>query len=455
MARILLVEDEDNARRVLSLGLQMKGHQVHSCADADAAEKSMQEQQFDIVLTDLRMQGQEDGLAVIRMSKQYQPQANVLLMTAYASTETAVKAMKNGAFDYMTKPISGDDLAMAVELALHDRKNTESNNEEVLEEHGLIGHSMLMQRVRQRLHRAAKRNFTVLISGESGTGKELAARTLHLYSKRKKGPFVPVHCGAIPSELFESELFGHKKGSFTGADQDRIGLIESANGGILFLDEVGEMPLSAQVKLLRVLQERKVRQVGSDVEQAIDIQVVAATNRDLAEEVSLGRFREDLFYRLNVVPVHLAPLRQRREDIEGLIHHIIARWQHADESISISEACIRRLSELPLHGNVRELENKLQNLLAMSDDGILDENSIEESQGGAVQQHTEHESSSLQAFKKSQMNLDGWLHHVEQDMIAQVMFISDDNSHKAAKMLGISHRSLRYRIDKRGVKDQV
>jgi len=453
MARILLVEDETNARRVLSLGLQMKGHQVHGCADANEADHALKEHTFDVVLTDLRMQGRDAGLDVVRMSTQRQPKAKVLLMTAYASTETAVQAIKEGAFDYMTKPISGDDLAMAVEQALNDRDEPKEQSEKAVE-HGLIGQSVLMQRVRQRLHRAAQRNFTVLISGESGTGKELAARTLHRYSKRCDGPFIPVHCGAIPAELFESELFGHKKGSFTGADQDRIGLIESANGGILFLDEVGEMPLPAQVKLLRVLQERKVRRVGDDTEHDIDIQVVAATNRDLAEEVKQARFREDLFYRLNVVPVHLAPLRQRREDIEPLIHHIIARWQNEDETIHISPECIRRLSTLPLLGNVRELENKLQNLLAMSENGVLDENFIETSDLEDVQHDPEKGHCALKALQKSNMNLEEWLHHVEQQLIEQAMLETGGVSSKAATLLGINSRSLRYRIDKRGIKEQ-
>ncbi|MDQ6960985.1 MAG: sigma-54 dependent transcriptional regulator [Mariprofundaceae bacterium] len=449
MARILLVEDEANARRVLSLGLQMKGHQVSSAADEFEAKSAMQVEKFDIILTDLRMKNADSGLAVVRSSKQLQPEAKVLLMTAYASAETAVIAIKEGAFDYMTKPISGDDLAMAVEAALSDRDDQKEQKENVAT-HDLIGDSVIMQRVRQRLYRAAKRHFTVLISGESGTGKELAARTLHQYSKRQHGPFIPVHCGAIPSELFESELFGHKKGSFTGADQDRKGLIESANGGILFLDEIGEMPLPAQVKLLRVLQERKVRRVGDDLEHDIDIQVVAATNRDLVKEVEEARFREDLFYRLNVIPIYLAPLRQRREDIEPLIHHIIAKWQqHEDDDISISPACIEHLSNSPLLGNVRELENKLQNLLAMSEDGVLDESFLDDGQVEAAQHDTEQALCSLAALQESQMNLDQWLHHIEQALIEQALSASDGNTAKAATVLGMSSRSLRYRLEKK------
>jgi len=450
MAEILLVEDEANARKVLSLGLELQGHQVMACASAVEAELRMKDKSFDVVLTDLRMEGRDAGLDVIKTSKKLQPQARVLLLTAYASAETAVTAMKEGAFDYLTKPVSGEELAAAVERALFDAASTsiESNAEPVVEKSNdkemLVGQSELMQRVRQRLTRAAKSDFTVLVTGESGTGKELAARFVHAHSTRSKGTFVPVHCAAIPEGLFESELFGHRKGSFTGAETDRVGLIESAHGGTLFLDEVGEMPLSAQVKLLRVLQERRIRRVGDDVERDVNVRIIAATNRDLDAQVRQGHFREDLFFRLNVVPVHMPPLRQRREDIPQLARAIVRQW--SEGRARISEPCMKRLCELPFMGNVRELENVLQRMLALSDTGDLDLQLLSELYTGA-QGEAQLSLSSLQQDKH---NLDEWMETIEKQVIDEALAKTGGNITRAAEELGISFRSLRYRLKKMG-----
>ncbi|MDX8407423.1 MAG: sigma-54 dependent transcriptional regulator, partial [Mariprofundaceae bacterium] len=374
MADVLLVEDEANARKILSMGLELQGHQVVSCPGPGDAGVALKKQHFDVVLTDLRMDGRDAGLEVIKTSRSLQPDTPVLLLTAYASAETAVAAMKEGAFDYLTKPVSTEELADAVERALlgSTPKPVVHKGNKPVEDGAtiLIGETESMQRVRERLGRAAKSEFTVLISGESGTGKELAARYVHEHSSRKHGAFVPVHCGAIPEGLFESELFGHCKGAFTGAENDRTGLIESANHGTLFLDEVGEMPLTAQVKLLRALQERRIRRVGDDREHDVDVRIVAATNRDLEAEVRKGHFREDLFFRLNVVPVHLPPLRLRREDIPLLARALIREW--GEGRIRLTDACMQRLAQLPFMGNVRELENLLQRMLALSESDDLD-----------------------------------------------------------------------------------
>jgi len=390
MADILLVEDEANARQVLSLNLESMGHLVTPCGGVEEAEAALLASSFDVVLTDLRMDGRDRGLEVVRMSAKHCPQASVLLLTAYASSETAVEAMRDGAFDYLTKPVSSEELGSAIERALAAnigekeqpvkatplaREKRNGSSTIVEKDDLLVAHSDVMQRVKERLLRAAKRDFTVLISGESGTGKELAARFVHQHSMRHEEPFVPVHCGAIPEGLFESELFGHRKGAFTSADSNRTGLIESAQGGTLFLDEIGEMPLNIQVKLLRVLQEKSFRPVGADVEQVADVRIVAATNRDLAEEVKHERFREDLFYRLNVVPVHMPALRQRREDIPDLVAALIKR---AGGNVDVPDACMKRLLKLPLLGNVRELENLLQRLIALSDDHELDASLLDE-----------------------------------------------------------------------------
>lgn len=448
MAEVLVVEDEANARKILSLGLKLQGHQVTGCGSADEAEATMRTHVFDVVLTDLRMQGRDAGLDVIRFSRQLQPQARVLLLTAYASAETAVSAMKEGAFDYLTKPVSGEELAAAVERALLDASEDASAIDQAsptaADADGgqamLIGDSALMQRVRERLRRGAKSDFTILITGESGTGKELAARYVHAHSGRTRGPFIPVHCSAIPEGLFESELFGHRKGAFTGAEFDRVGLIESAEGGTLFLDEVGEMPHSAQVKLLRVLQERKVRPVGADQERDVDIRVIAATNRDLEAEVQQGNFREDLFFRLNVVPVHMPPLRQMQEDIPLLANAAVQHW--SEGRARLSEACLQRLTELPFMGNVRELENLLQRMLALSDTHDLGLDLLNEVYTGAPA----HAQLSLAVLQEKGGDLDSWMASIEQQLIDEALAKTGGNITRAAELMGISFRSLRYRL---------
>jgi len=447
MAQVLLVEDEVNARKVLAMALESQGHEVTACAGPADAEQALTDKPFDVVLTDLRMEGRDAGLDVVRAAVRMRPEARVLLLTAYASAETAVAAMREGAFDYLTKPVSGEELAEAVERALAGEEGSHRETEAVSDsEDGLIGKSASMQRVRERLLRAARHDFTVLVTGESGTGKELAARFLHRHSDRHGGAFVPVHCGAIPEGLFESELFGHCKGAFTGAESERVGLIESANGGTLFLDEIGEMPLGIQVKLLRVLQERRLRRVGDDRERDADVRVVAATNRDLAEEVQQGRFREDLFYRLNVVPVHMPPLRQRREDIPQLVQVLLER---AGTNVTVPEVCMRRLCSLPLLGNVRELENLLYRLTALSESGELDVSLLDElyapPDSGAV---------SLQDMQRQGTDLDQVLEQVERSMIEEALQATDGNATQAARMLGISFRSMRYRLQKLGMKEE-
>jgi len=299
--------------------------------------------------------------------------------------------------------------------------------------------------VKDRLERASKRDFTVLVTGESGTGKELAARFVHAHSKRSASPFVAIHCGAIPEGLFESELFGHRKGAFTSADSDRIGLIESAQGGTLFLDEIGEMPLSIQVKLLRVLQEKNFRPVGSDKEVAADVRIVAATNRDLMEEVKVGRFREDLFYRLNVIPVHLPALRQRREDIPAIVSVLVER---AGGGFEIPDVCMQALVALPLLGNVRELENILQRLMALSDGDVLDVDLLDDIAVGGGASHI-----SLADMQSEGMDLDQLLEKVERQLLQEALAQTQGNATQAAKALGITFRSMRYRLKKLGMKD--
>ena len=457
MADILLVEDEANARQILSLNLESMGHLVTLCDGVEEAAAALPSSSFDVILTDLRMGGRDGGLEVVRMSAEHCPQAKVLLLTAYASSETAVEAMREGAFDYLTKPVSSEELGIAVERALAATMDQQEEpakalpfakikNKQPDTEKGdlLVAHSDVMQRVKDRLLRAAKRDFTVLISGESGTGKELAARFVHHHSLRHEGPFVAVHSGAIPEGLFESELFGHRKGAFTSADANRIGLIESAQGGTLFLDEIGEMPLNIQVKLLRVLQEKIFRAVGSDEEQVADVRVVAASNRDLSEEVKQERFREDLFYRLNVVPVHMPALRQRREDIPDLVAALI---QRAGGNVDVPDVCMKRLMKLPLLGNVRELENLLQRLVALSDDHELDVSLLDD-----FYAPNNDTGISLEVMQRADSNLDKVVEGVERQLISEALLETDGNATQAAKLLGISFRSIRYRMKKLNMK---
>jgi len=453
MANILLLDDEANVREVLALSLNSFGHDVVSIATPDEAKQMLAQQTFDVVITDLRMDGEDKGLDVVRQAKAIQPNTIVLLLTAYASAETAVEAMRDGAFDYITKPVSRTELGDIIERALavkditHTHKPLEKNIEKHETRGSLIGHSHVIQRIRERISRAAKRDFTVLITGESGTGKELAARLVHEQSPRKQGPFVPVHCGAIPENLFESELFGYVKGAFTGAESDKTGLIESADGGTLFLDEIGEMPLLIQVKLLRVLQDMRVRRVGSEYETQVDVRIVAATNRNLEAEVQAGNFREDLFYRLNVIPVHMPSLRQRREDIPALVQALMKRSGGAN--VHISDTCMQKLSNLPLAGNVRELENTLQRLLALSDDDALDIHLIDE-----LQHSTQTQSISLHQLQEQGISLDSQLEQIEKSLVEEALIQTQNNATQAAKLLGISFRSMRYRMQKLGLKEE-
>jgi len=451
MADILLVDDEANVREILSLSLCSFGHEVISCSNSEKANQLLEQQNFDVVITDLRMDGADTGLDVVKKAHELQPQASILLLTAYASTDTAVEAMRNGAFDYITKPVSRTELGEIVERALSASDIQATSNytlnagQPKSDNSLLVGSSHIIERIRDRLQRAAKRDFTVLITGESGTGKELAARLVHESSPRALSPFVPVHCGAIPENLFESELFGYTKGAFTGAEKDKIGLIESANNGTLFLDEIGEMPLLIQVKLLRVLQDMKVRKVGSKVEEQVNVRVVAATNRNLEEEIKEGNFREDLFYRLNVIPIHMPSLRQRREDIPELVRSLMKRC--GGTNIKVSDACMKRLSDMPLAGNVRELENTLQRLIALSDEEELDVSLLDEFQASIGSPHI-----SLQNMQTQGLSLDQQLETLEKGLVEEALQKTKGNATQAAKLLGIGFRSIRYRLEKLGLK---
>jgi DNA-binding NtrC family response regulator len=366
MADILVVDDEPAARTTLALLLKKRGHQVTQAEGAIAAAKALAEMVFDVVVTDLRMPD-GDGLEVLQTAKVRAPETAVILLTAYAGWESAKEAIRLGACDYFEKGKEPDELIHRIDRALEEkglRRENENLRRQVRERYslpGIIAHSKEMQKVLELVMRVAPADATVLIQGESGTGKELIAKAIHHASPRADGPFVAVNCGALPEPLLESEIFGHVKGAFTGAIVNKKGLFEEAHRGTFFLDEIGEMPLALQVKLLRALQEGEVRPVGSNRPVIVDVRVLAATNRDLTQLMQQGKLREDLFYRLNVIPVVLPPLRERREDIPVLAEHFLGHFgQKQGRLLRLSAEAVERLLRYPWPGNVRELENAME-----------------------------------------------------------------------------------------------
>jgi DNA-binding NtrC family response regulator len=378
MATILVVDDEPSARTTLALLLSKRGHRVTQAEGVHAAAKALTDESFDIVVTDLRMPD-GDGLEVLRTARVHAPDAAVIILTAFAGWESAKEAMQFGAFDYFEKGGEPDELLHRIDKALGERslrRENENLRGQVRERFaltGLIARSGEMRRVLDLIARVAPTDATVLIQGESGTGKELIAKALHHTSRRADGPFVAVNCGALPETLLESEIFGHVKGAFTGATGSKRGLFEEAHGGTFLLDEVGEMSPSLQVKLLRALQDGEVRRVGANQPTMVDTRVVAATNRDLQQRVREGAFREDLFYRLNVIPVTLPPLRERREDIPVLAETFLERVaQKQERALRLSPEAVESLLRYPWPGNVRELENVMERTAILSSGEVID-----------------------------------------------------------------------------------
>jgi DNA-binding NtrC family response regulator len=370
--RILVVDDKENMLKLFEKILG-DSHDLTTAADGGRALSLIATQPFDVVVTDLRMGG-ADGFEVLKAVKARAPETEIVMMTAYATVQDAVGAMKQGAYDYLQKPFDPDAAALVVSRALERKRLREQaatlrrELEGVYSFHNLVGKSAPMREVYRLLEQASGLDITVLLTGETGTGKELAARAVHYHSERKERRFVPVNCGALPGELVESELFGHARGAFTGATGAKPGLFEEASGGTIFLDEIGELPLPAQVKLNRVLQEKEIRRVGDNVPVKVDVRVIAATHRDLKAEVAAGRFREDLFYRLHVFPVRLPALRERREDIPILAAHFLEKHARAlrRELSAFTPASLRLLTGYPWPGNVRELENAIERAVAVA-----------------------------------------------------------------------------------------
>ncbi|HXG04492.1 MAG TPA: nitrogen regulation protein NR(I) [Candidatus Binatia bacterium] len=375
-ARILIADDEESLRWVLTKGLRGAGYDVTAVADGESALRTFEAEPFDLVFVDVRMPGL-DGLAVLERLRASRPDAPVVVMTAHGSMDTAIKAMQRGAYDYLTKPFDLDEVLLLTERALAAARLSQevarlrSGLQEVREFSALIGRHPRMQDVYKTIGRIAATDVTVLLRGESGTGKELVARAIHHYSRRSGRPFVAVSCAAIPGTLLESEMFGHERGAFTDARERRLGKFELAHGGTLYLDEIGDMPVDLQTKLLRALQERTIERVGGHEPIAVDVRVLAATNRDLESLMKEGRFREDLYYRLNVVTLHLPPLRERRRDIPLLVEHFLAKYAGELGERGVAPEALDRLVAYDWPGNVRELENVVQRAMVMAAGGVI------------------------------------------------------------------------------------
>jgi two-component system nitrogen regulation response regulator NtrX len=387
MARILVVDDEDSIRKVLRQVLEYEGHEVRTASGGGEALQAYEDARPDLVFLDVKM-ARMDGLEVLDRMRRIDPGALVVMISGHGTIETAVEATRRGAWDFLEKPLDTDRLLVTIRNALQ-HQGLERENErlrtEVESRHEIVGNSFAIRTLLERVEKVAPTDARVLITGENGTGKELVARAIHRLSSRADGRFVEVNCAAIPSELIESELFGHMKGSFTGAHADRAGKFEQADGGTLFLDEIGDMSLAAQAKVLRALQDGTITRVGGERPIRVNVRVIAATNKDLAHEIEAGRFREDLFFRLNVVPIHVPPLRERREDVAMLVQHFLdqaVREQRLPRR-EVEAAAVQRLARMDWPGNVRELRNTVERLLILGRGARITADDVERLVGGA------------------------------------------------------------------------
>ena len=477
-ATVLVVDDEPDLRTLYELTLLREGHEVSSAADLAEAREALAAQRFDVLITDMRL---PDGLGLELLRELGGAQRNEksIVITAYGSAENAVEALKCGAFDYLTKPVDLKQLRTAVSAALQSRQLTPGGptslpvraapkvggGQQALQR--IVGRSACMVQIRSRIEKVATSMAPVLILGESGTGKELVARAVHECSHRANGPFVAVNCGAIPENLIEAEFFGARKGAYTGATQDREGYFQAAQGGTLFLDEIGDLPLAMQAKLLRVIQERRVRPLGGVQEEAVDVRLVSATHRDLAALVQDGGFRQDLFYRLNVIGLRTPPLRERREDLPELASNLLQRicTESGLDAPELTPEALARLQASELPGNVRELENLLQRALAMSDGRRLQAEDF-----GDLPPPTAHDTavdspppaaSSVGADTVAgttastpvaiPADLQTYLDDQERQVLLQALRETDFNRTAAAARLGLNLRQMRYRIQRLGI----
>jgi two-component system response regulator AtoC len=447
--RLLVIDDESNMRHMLAAMLKNSGYSVDTASEGLEGMKMLERSSYDFILCDIKMP-KMDGMTFLKTAGDLVKHSTVIMMSAYGTVETAIEAMKLGAYDYISKPFKSDEVTLTLKKAEERERLKKENN--FLRERirtiqadnrfdRMVGQSKAMQAVFELAKKVARHNTTVLITGESGTGKELIARGIHFYSERADGRLIPVNCGGIPENLLESEMFGYKKGAFTGADRDKAGLFEAAEGGTLFLDEIGELPLSLQVKLLRVLQESEVRPIGDPKTHKVDVRVITATAKNLEAEMRKGTFREDLFYRLNVMQIHLPPLRERTEDIPPLCQLFIERFngELKKRIASISPGAMSRLMKHPWPGNVRELENVIQRAVVLAEQDAL----LPEHLPGSVVTELEngHLDTLFEGFslKEAQRSL-------EKKLIVKALTETGGNRTRAARLLEISHPSLLSKI---------
>ncbi len=446
MRKVLVIDDDISFRRVLEYNLQEEGYEVITATGGDEGLRLFDEHGPDLVITDMKMPGM-DGLQVLKGIKERSPETLVIIITAFGAVDAAVEAMKLGAYDYITKPFNRDELKLVVRKALQLSTLVEENRQlrtelaDRTDFRNMVGISKGMEKVFEMVRKVADTEATVLITGESGTGKELVAKAIHTLSSRRGAPFVAINCAAIPRDLLESELFGHVKGAFTGAVRDKRGKFQLATGGTLFLDEVGELPTDLQPKLLRALQERVVEPVGGEAPEKIDVRIVAATNMELEEEISAGKFREDLYYRLAVIPIHLPPLRSRKEDIPLLLRHFAAK--HGCANVTFSAEILESLANYTWPGNVRELENTVERLLIMRNNDTIPLDDLPEKilVGG-------------KAGDRRIINLpeEGYsLEKLEREIVVEALERNNWNQTSAARFLRIPRHVLIYRMEKYGI----
>ncbi|TQV77469.1 sigma-54-dependent Fis family transcriptional regulator [Aliikangiella marina] len=446
---LLLVEDEAEQRLLIRTALESVGYQVDDVDSAEAAQKQLAQNNYNIIVSDWKLPGLS-GEDLLEYVKQHSPQSGFILITAHSDASHAIGIIRAGADDYLAKPFEKQSLLFAINKLLYTQsieaennllKNETKHRQKLLE---MIGHSAAMNKLYQRIEKAAPTSATVMITGESGTGKELAARAIHQLSNRKDGVFLPVNCAAIPESLAEAELFGAEKGAYTGSSKTRIGKFEAANHGTIFLDEIGELPLILQSKLLRFLQEGTITRVGSNDEIKLNVRVVTATNRDLEEEVAKQAFREDLYYRLNVIPVTIPPLRHRQDDLVPLINHFIELFsqQHNVTPKKLSAAAFKALLAYAWPGNVRQLRNVIERLVLLSMDTVIQLQDVEDLELNSPKD--------IDTFSLPANGID-WESH-EKDCLLQALSHCNNNRTQAAKLLNLGYKAFLYRLEKHGIK---
>lgn len=444
--KILVIDDDTSLRRVLEYNLQEEGYQVQTASSGEEGLYLFGQSQAGLVITDMKMSGM-DGLMVLKSIRERSPETLVIIITAFGTVDVAVDAMRAGAYDYITKPFNRDELKLTVRKALQfsglaeENKRLKSELEDKADFRTIVGTSKEMEKVFDVIRKVADTEAPVLITGESGTGKELVARSIHANSSRREAPFVAINCAAIPRDLLESELFGHVKGAFTGATRDKTGKFQLAEGGTLLLDEVGDLPVELQPKLLRALQEKEVEPVGGTTLQKLDVRIVSATNLDIDNAIADGAFREDLYYRLSVIPIHLPPLRERRKDIPVLIRHFCKK--HGGEKVTFDDAALSTLVSYPWPGNVRELENTVERLLIMRDSNVI----------GLGELPDKLRVSSAPAGAIIKLPDEGYpLEQLEREVVIAALERNSWNQTAAARFLRIPRHTLVYRIEKYNIK---